>query len=297
MTMHPQTKAYLQYVAANNPMPADATLEERRADTAEYIRYAGPVSNDVDTEHTYFTSPTADLHAVIFRPKNVKPNAPALVYFHGGGWVFNIAAETGFVVIGINYQKAPEHPFPTPFDDCYAGLLWVAKNAARFGIDPTKIGVGGDSAGGNLAAAVALKAADTSDVKLAYQMLIYPCLDTNFQAKSYLEHETGFGLESVGMQWCWGAYVPEAHLSNKYAVPARATSFKDVAPAIIGLAEHDVLRDEGANYATALEKAGVPVALKEYPGMIHGFFGHGFMVDDAYNLRRWLSEQIVKAVQ
>jgi len=308
MTMTSQTKAYLEYIATNNVLPENPTLEDLRADAADYLKYAGPLSDDVHTEHTYFTSPTADLHAVIYRPKNVKPNAPALVYFHGGGWVFswtlryaaqmtNIAAETGFVVIGINYQKAPEHPFPTPFDDCYAGLLWVAKNAARFGIDPTKIGVGGDSAGGNLAAAVALKAADTGDVKLAYQMLVYPCLDTDFQSKSYLAHETGFGLESVGMQWCWGLYVPEAHMNNKYAIPARATTFKDVAPAIIGLAEHDVLRDDGANYAVALEKAGVTVTLKEYPGTIHGFFGHGFMIDEAYELRRRLSEQIVKAVQ
>ena len=308
MTMTAQTKAYLEYIATNNVLPENPTLEELRADAADYLKYAGPLSDDVHTEHTYFTSPTADLHAVIYRPKKVKPNAPALVYFHGGGWVFswtlryaaqmtNIAAETGFVVIGINYQKAPEHPFPTPFDDCYAGLLWVAKNAARFGIDPSKIGVGGDSAGGNLAAAVALKAADTGDVKLAYQMLIYPCLDTNYQSQSYLAHETGFGLESVGMQWCWNLYVPEAHMNNKYAIPARATTFKNVAPAIIGLAEHDVLRDDGANYAVALEKAGVPVTLKEYPGTIHGFFGHGFMVDEAYELRGWLSEQIVKAVQ
>jgi acetyl esterase len=128
-------------------------------------------------------------------------------------------------------------------------------------------------------------------------MLIYPCLDTDFQSQSYLAHETGFGLDSVGMQWCWGQYVPDAHLSNKYAVPARATAFTNVAPAIIALAEHDVLRDDGANYAAALEKAGIPVTLKEYPGMIHGFFGHGFMVEDAYNLRKWLSEQISKAVQ
>jgi len=306
--MHPQAQAFLDYTAKHNILPENPTLEDLRADAADYLKYAGPLSDDVHTENTYFTSPTADLHAVIYRPKSVKPSAPALVYFHGGGWVFswtlryaaqmsNIAAETGFVVIGINYQKAPEHPFPTPFDDCYAGLLWVAKNANRFGIDPTKIGVGGDSAGGNLAAAVALKAADKQDVNLAYQMLIYPCLDTDFQSQSYRAHETGFGLDSVGMQWCWGQYVPEAHLSNKYAVPARATAFKNVAPAIIALAEHDVLRDDGANYAVALEKAGIPVTLKEYPGMIHGFFGHGFMVEDAYNLRRWLSEQIVKGVQ
>ena len=308
MTMHSQTKAYLEYIALNNVLPQNPTLEELRADAADYLGYAGPVSDQVDTENTYFTSPTADLHAVIYRPKNVQPNAPALVYFHGGGWVFswtlryaaqmsNIAAETGFVVIGINYQKAPEHPFPTPFDDCYAGLLWVAKNADCFGIDPTKIGVGGDSAGGNLAAAVALKAADTDDVKLAYQMLIYPCLDTDFQSASYLAHETGFGLDSVGMQWCWAQYVPQAHLNNKYAVPARATSFNNLAPAIIALAEHDVLRDDGANYAVALEKAGIPVIMKEYPGMIHGFFGHGFMIEQAYELRKWLSAQIVEVVQ
>ena len=307
MTMTSQTKAYLEYIATNNVLPENPTLEDLRADAADYLKYAGPLSDEVHTEHTYFTSPTADLHAVIYRPKNVKPNAPALVYFHGGGWVFswtlryaaqmtNIAAETGFVVIGINYQKAPEHPFPTPFNDCYAGLLWVAKNADRFGIDVTKIGVGGDSAGGNLAAAVALKAADTGDVALAYQMLIYPCLDTDFESTSYREHETGFGLEKAGMQWCWNQYVQESELGNKYAVPARAMTFKNLAPAIIALAEHDVLRDDGANYAAALEKAGIPVTLKEYPGMIHGFFGHGFMVDQAYELRKWLSAQIIEAV-
>jgi acetyl esterase len=305
--MHSQTQAYLDYIAVHNVLPENPTLEELRADAADYLGYAGPLSNEVNAEHTYFTSPTADLHAVIYRPKNVKPHAPALVYFHGGGWVFswtlryaaqmsNIAAETGFVVIGINYQKAPEHPFPTPFNDCYAGLLWVAKNADRFGIDVTKIGVGGDSAGGNLAAAVALKAADTGDVALAYQMLIYPCLDTDFESTSYREHETGFGLEKAGMQWCWNQYVPESELGNKYAVPARATTFNNLAPAIIALAEHDVLRDDGANYAAALEEAGISVTLKEYPGMIHGFFGHGFMVDDAYELRKWLSAQIVKTV-
>ncbi len=289
-------------------MPVDATLQERRADPTDYSSYAGPVSKDVDVEHTYFTSPTADLHAVIFRPKGVASNAPALVYFHGGGWVFswtlryapqmsNIAAETGCVVIGINYQKAPEHQFPIPFDDCYAGLLWVAKNSARFGIDPQKIGVGGDSAGGNLAAAVALKAADTGDVKLAFQALIYPCIDTDFNSPSYLNHAVGFGLEKTVMADLWKLYVPEQHWENKYAVPARAESFNGVPPAIIALAEHDVLRDDGANYAKRLEAAGVETILKEYPGVIHGFFGHGFMVDDAYSLRSWLSQEIVKAIQ
>lgn len=307
MAIHPQVRAYLDHIAVHNPLLSNPTLEQSRADMRGYIKYAGPESKDVDVEHDYFTSPTADLHAVIFRPKNVKPNAPALVFFHGGGWIFgwplfytaplsNMCAETGFIIIAINYQKAPQHPFPTPFDDCYAGLLWVAKNAEHLGIDPTKIGVGGDSAGGNLAAAVALKAADRGDIKLAYQMLIYPCLDTDFQTESYIAHATGFGLDKDDMATFWAMYVPTEKLENKYAVPARATSFTNVAPAIIALAEHDVLRDDGANYAKALEKAGIPVTLKQYPGMIHAFFNHGLMVDDSYELRKWLSAQIVEAV-
>ena len=305
--MHPQARAYLEYITAHNRLPEAATLAQIREDVYGYIKFAGPESDDAVVENTYFTSPTADLHAAIWRPKNVKPNAPALVYFHGGGWIYsfplryaavlsNIAAETGFVVISVNYQKAPEHPFPIPFDDCYAGLLWVARNAERFGIDPTKIGVGGDSAGGNLAAAVALKAAETGDVKLAFQMLVYPGIDMNYETKSYQEHATGFGLDKNGMVGAWNLYVPEDQRTNKYAVPGSATTFNNVAPAIIAIAEHDVLRDDGANYAELLEKSGVPVILKEYPGMIHGFLQHGTFVEDAYELRKWLSAQIVKAV-
>jgi len=307
MAIHPQVQAYLDYISIHNPLPEKPTLQQSREDVYGYIPYAGPQSQEVDVEHAYFTSPTADLHAVIFKPKNVKPNAPALVYFHGGGWIFsfplryaaslsNICAESGFIVIAVNYQKTPEHPFPTPFDDCYAGLLWVAAHAARLGIDPKKIGVGGDSAGGNLAAAVALKAADTADVELAYQMLIYPCIDTDFETESYKAHATGFGLDRTGMIGAWDLYVPKVDRANKYAVPARATTFTNLAPAIIALAEHDVLRDDGANYAAALEKAGIDVTLKQFPGMIHGFLNHGLMVDGAYELRTWLSAQIVDAV-
>ena len=306
MAIHPQVRAFLDHIEVNNPLPENATLQELRADVYSYMQYAGPHASDVTIEHEYFTSPTADLHAVIFKPKNVKPNAPALVYFHGGGWVFsfplryasaltNTASESGFIIIAVNYQKAPEHPFPVPFDDCYAGLLWTAKNAERLGIDPTKIGVGGDSAGGNLAAAVALKAADTGDVQLAFQMLIYPCLSIDFDTDSYKAHATGFGLDREGMIDAWDLYVPEEHKKNKYAVPAHATTFTNLAPAIIALAEHDVLHDDGANYAKTLDKAGIPVTLKQFPGMIHGFLNHSAMVDGSNEMRQWLSAQIVAA--
>ncbi|TRZ85963.1 MAG: alpha/beta hydrolase [Streptomycetaceae bacterium] len=307
MALHPQVRAFLDHIAIHNPLLENATLQELRADVYTYQQYAGPQASDVTVEHEYFTSPTADLHAVIFKPKNVKANAPALVYFHGGGWGFsfplryaatltNMSAESGFIIIAVNYQKAPEHPFPTPFDDCYAGLLWVAKNAERLGVDPTKIGVGGDSAGGNLAAAVALKAGDTEDVQLAFQMLIYPCLSIDFDTDSYKAHATGFGLDRDGMIGAWDLYVPKEHLTNKYAVPANATTFTNLAPAIIALAEHDVLHDDGANYAKALDAAGIPVTFKQFPGMIHGFLNHGLMVDGTYEMRKWLSAQIVEAV-
>jgi acetyl esterase len=235
-------------------------------------------------------------------PDKFAPGSGALIYFHGGGWVFNqhtkyepmltqIASETGLKVIAVNYQKAPEHPFPIPFDDCYATLEWVISNAPSLGIDPDKVGVGGDSAGGNLAAAVALKAADLG-VALAYQMLIYPCVDTDYENNSYRANAVGYGLEAAGMKSCWDAYVPETHMNNKYAVPMRAESLGGVAPAIVALAEHDCLRDEGIAYAERIQNDGVQVSLKEYPGMIHGFFGHGSIVDEAYELRKWLSSEI-----
>ena len=125
-------------------------------------------------------------------------------------------------------------------------------------------------------------------------MLIYPCVDMDFTRQSYIDHKVGFGLEAFGMQWAWETYIPEAERQNQYAVPMKADSFNGVAPAIIALAEHDVLHDEGVAYGEKLANAGVSVTLKEWPGMIHGFFGHGMVVDSAYELRKWLSAQIVQ---
>jgi len=308
MTLDPQAVKWLEIRRAAALPMENPTVQEMRADPTNWFSYAGPYADDVDEKHTYITTPTADIHVVIFTPKNVKPGAAALVFFHGGGWIFswtlrsapqmsNIASETGAVVIGVNYQKAPEHPFPVPFDDCYAGLLWVRDHAVKLGIDPAKIGVGGDSAGGNLAAAVSLKAAHTGDITLAFQILIYPCVDMDFTRQSYLDHQSGFGLEADGMKAAWESYIPESERENQYAVPMRATRCEAVAPAFIALAEHDVLRDEGIAYGEKLAQAGVAVVMKEWPGMLHGFFGHGMYVDAAYDLRKWISAQIIQVVK
>jgi acetyl esterase len=304
MTLHPDAQAVLEFRRAEDGPGPDASVQELRAADLKATLINGESASDVVVTHSYIAGPTADLPLMVITPERFIEGSGALVYFHGGGWVFNqhtkyqpmltqMASESGLRVIAVNYQKAPEHTFPIPFDDCYATLEWVLAHADALGIDPAKVGVGGDSAGGNLAAAVALKAAD-SGIALAFQMLIYPCVDTDYENDSYQTHAVGYGLERAGMKACWDAYVPVEHFNNKYAVPMRAESFVGVAPAVVALAEHDCFRDEGVAYAQRLSDDGIQVSLKEYPGMIHGFFGHGSIVADAYELRKWLSAEITK---
>ena len=206
-----------------------------------------------------------------------------MVYFHGGGWVIgnmdgfeptvrSLANKGNFVVVQVQYQKAPEHPFPVPFNDCYATLDWVVKNAAMLKIDATRLGVGGDSAGGNLAAAVAIKCRDKKLVDLAFQMLVYPCTGHDGSLPSALSNAEGFGLTSKAMRWFELQYIGGVDdLRNPYAFPATADNFAGLPPAIVVTAEYDPLADDGKLYARALEEAGVKVIFKEYEGAIHGF--------------------------
>jgi acetyl esterase len=183
-----------------------------------------------------------------------------------------LANQSGAVVISVNYQKAPEHPFPIPFDDCYATLIWAREHAKELGIDPDRIGVGGDSAGGNLAAAVAIKARDES-ISLSYQLLVYPCIARDFTTKSYNEYATDFGLSTQAMKWFWEQYLQgNQHDDNAYAVPMRAKSLAGVAPSIVITAQYDPLVSDSENYCEKLKSDGAEVIYREFPGMIHGFF-------------------------
>jgi acetyl esterase len=236
----------------------------------------------LEIENRFIPGPTADLPVRIYRPTN-NPTAPAIVYFHGGGWVLNfldiydaslttLANRTGATIISVNYQKAPEHPFPIPFDDCFTSLEWVLANSELLRINSQKVAVAGDSAGANLASAVALKSRDQK-IELAYQLLIYPCNDRDFESSSYIENATGYGLSTQAMQWFWDQYLQgDSHDQNPYAVPARAHSFKDLAPAIILTAQYDPLLSDGEQYAELLKAHGVDVRYREFQGMIHGFF-------------------------
>ena len=169
-----------------------------------------------------------------------------------------------------------------PFNDCYEGLKWTISNASELGIDPLAIGVGGDSAGGNLAAAVAIKARDEKLINLAFQLLIYPCIEVNMDYKSATDFAEGYGLTTKAMKWFWDQYLPnKKDYNDVYAVPTRATTLRGVAPAIIFTAEFDPLTDDGRNYFRRLNEDAVASIYKEYAGQIHGFFNLGGGTEDA----------------
>jgi acetyl esterase len=209
----------------------------------------------------------------------------ALVYFHGGGWVIGdldshdetcrrLCSGAGVEVVAVHYRRAPETTYPGAVEDCYAATQWVAEHAAELGIDATRIAVGGDSAGGNLAAAVALMARDRNGPALRFQLLIYPVTDANFERQSYQANGVGYLLSRRGMQWFWDQYVPDtAQRSEPYAAPLGAADLTGLPPALVQTAGFDPLRDEGEAYANALRGAGVGVQSTRYTGLIHGFFG------------------------
>ena len=283
MSLAPEIAAFLKAsAAAGLPQVWEAPVDVIRANTQSRPVLAGPIEDLYQVINRYIPGPTADLPIRIYRPTDSQ-SAQTIVYFHGGGWVLNfldiydaslsrLANQSGATIISVNYQKAPEHPFPTPFEDCYATLLWVLNNAETLHLDSRNIGVAGDSAGANLAAGVALKARDNG-IDLAFQLLIYPCNDRNFETASYQENATGYGLSTQAMKWFWEQYLQgDTHDANPYAIPARADSFKGVAPAIIITAQYDPLLSDGENYAQLLRADGVSVSYQSYEGMIHGFF-------------------------
>ena len=284
MSLDPEIAEYLRGQAALNLPPIwDVPISATRKNSQLRYAYIGSNTPIHSIKDSYIPGPTSDLHIRIYKPTDSN-HSSALVFFHGGGWALGfldlydpcltrLAEKSGCTIISVNYQKSPEHPFPKPFDDCYETLKWVVDHAHELGVDPTKIGVGGDSAGANLAAAVALKARDEKMVELRFQMLIYPCLDTDFQTDSYLKYAEGFGLTTKAMQWFWENYLQDKTPEhNPYARPIRAKGHQNLAPAIIVAAEYDPLTSDSYKYAEQLKDSGVSVVLKEYPGMIHGFF-------------------------
>jgi len=229
----------------------------------------------------------------VYRPAGV-PDAtrlPVLVFFHGGGWVIGdldthdtlcrqLTAEAGISVVAVDYRLAPEHKFPAAADDAWAATKWVVEHTAELGVDPGKLAVGGDSAGGNLAAVVALQARDAGGPAITLQALLYPVTDLGAETQSYRDLADGYMLTREGMRWFIAHYLGKPQDADDWrASPIRATSFAGVAPALIVTAGYDPLRDEGDAYAQKLRAAGVNVDHVSFGGMIHGFAPMGKLIE------------------
>ncbi len=226
----------------------------------------------------------------VYRPLSTEI-LPVVIWFHGGGWVVGsldshdpvcraLANRTPCVVVAVDYRLAPEAPFPAALDDSWAATQWVAAEALKLGADASRIVVAGDSAGGNLAAAVALRARDAG-LELALQVLVYPVTDSDLDSESYTRLATGLNLTRAKMAWYWAQYLGGAEGSSPEASPLRAPDLAGVAPALVQTAEHDPLLSEGEAYAARLAEAGVPVTLTRYDGVIHGFIRMPALVAEA----------------
>jgi acetyl esterase len=254
--------------------------------------------NDVEigaTEDRRFPGPGGNVGVRVYTPLNASaPLLPGLVFFHGGGFVLgdleshdglcrSIANESGCRVVSVDYRLAPEHPFPAAVEDCMAAAEWAAANAADLGIDAARIAVGGDSAGGNLAAVVAVLAKKKGAPKLSFQLLIYPVTQLGGpDTASMKENAAGYFLEKSSMEWFTRLYCPDlAHRGDPRLSPLLADDLAGLPPAYVVTAGFDPLRDEGKAYADKLDAAGVPVTYVNYPGMVHGFFSFRALVPKA----------------
>ena len=292
MPLDPQAKALL---AQFPPMPADfdaIPLDLLRAGMAQGTLSPGEPEAVAHVENRTLPGPAGEIPVRVYRPSSGKA-LPGLVYFHGGGFVLcnldthdgvcrSLANGAGCTVVSVDYRLAPEHPFPAAPEDCYAVTRFVAERGGELGIDPSRIAVGGDSAGGNLSAVVAQMARDRRGPSLRYQLLVYPVTDARFDTASYRDNADGYFLTANMMKWFWKKYLAVgADAENPYASPLRAKDLAGLPPGLCITAEYDPLRDEGEAYAARLREAGVAVATTRYDGMIHGFFGMGALLDSA----------------
>lgn len=297
MALDPESQRLIDLMVAAN-RPAWNTLSPQAArDLYLSLRPAAQGPRPAEARVVDRTIPglAGELAVRIYRPASAPADAklPCLVYAHGGGWVFGnldshdvlcaqFALEAGIAVFAIDYRLAPEARFPGAFDDVVAGLRWVAANGGSIGIDPTRLAVGGDSAGGNLAAAVSIWARDSGGPKLRLQLLAYPVTDAVGRAESYRRYEDGYGLNAATMEWFFDHYTPDkAHRGDWRVSPLRATSLSGLPPALVITAGYDPLRDEGRAYAFRLHQEGTQADLVEFGGMLHGFLSSPMLLHGA----------------
>lgn len=264
----------------------------------------GPVKAVGNVEDRLIPGPDREIGVRIYTPTGEGP-FPALLYYHGGGWTLGdldtadvlcrqIANEVNCVVVSVDYRLAPENKFPAATDDAFAAYLWVCDNSTLLNVTPSVIAVSGDSAGGNLAAAVALMARDQHVQLPLFQLLLCPVTNYAFDSQSYIENAVGYGLTTETMKWFWRNYLNDVEDGNNpYASPLSASDLSGLPPALIITAEYDPLRDDGEQYAQRLHASGVSVELTRYDGMVHGFY----LASGAYNQAKVAVSQAIQALK
>ena len=286
MALDPQAKAFLAGMEASGAPPLyELTLDEARGATGMITELIGAGPEVSRVEDFRCATATGTIGARRYVPADA---AATILWIHGGGWVICdldthdavcrlLAVSSGCRVVAVNYRRAPEHPFPAPLEDCWDALRAVAAE----GPDAPLI-VAGDSAGGNMSAACALRARDRGGPELALQVLVCPVMDHDMTTPSYRERGSGPDLfiTARDMEWFWNCYIPDpAARSVPDASPLRAESLANLPPAIVITAEYDPLRDEGIAYAERLQEAGVQVTHRHYENMFHDFFSFVNLID------------------
>jgi acetyl esterase len=293
----PLAPALQEYLAPINAMDAPG-IDTMPVETARELGNAGvslgagPPAPVVEvTDHT-IPGPAGDIPVRVYVPGGAAP-FPVVAYFHGGGFVLGniethdriarrLCRASNALIVSVDYRLAPEHPFPAALDDCMAATHWLADHAAELRGDRARLAVAGDSAGGNLAAAIALASRADDGPGLAAQVLLYPVTDAACATPSFIQNAEGYLLSAAAMRWFWEQYLgPDGDPDSGYASVLRAPDLAGLPPALVITAEFDPLRDEGEAYAEHLEEAGNDVTVHRYDGMIHGFVGMDDVVDDA----------------
>jgi acetyl esterase len=291
MPLHPQAQNLLEQLrAAGGPEMSELEPDAARQ-LYEAMRAPGPGEAVERVENFTIASAERQIPMRLYRPSGTGA-LPCLVYYHGGGWVIGslethdhlcraLANVANCAVVSVAYRLAPEHPFPSAPEDAHAALATVRDRASVLGIDPGRIAVAGDSAGGNLATVVALIARERGGPALAAQILIYPVTDCRFDTPSYLQNGEGYLLSAATMRWFWEHYTggDRQLAASPWASPLRSPDLGGLPPALVITAEYDPLRDEGEAYAERLLGAGVPTTCTRYPGAIHDFVRASFLMD------------------
>jgi acetyl esterase len=282
--LHPQAQMLLDGIAqAGGPKTSEMSVADARTAYRALIGLSQP-EEVTRTDDRLVEGPDGDIPVRVYTPEAAVNASPGvLLWIHGGGWVLGdldtadatcraLANRSGAVVVSVDYRRAPEHRAPAALEDCLAALQWTVENEELLGIDANKVAVGGDSAGGHLAAQVCQRVRDDFGPEVDFQLLVNPVLDLTLSHPSMEENAEGYFLTKDTMEWFIDHYVDGQDRSDPALSPLLAPSLADLPPAMILTAEFDPLRDEGEAYAARLTEAGVPVELIRYDGMIHQFF-------------------------